>query len=60
MDLQKTVLMEHATLIPGVLGAVEYLRSRDIRIGSTTGYTRLMLSPVAEAAHSWASLCFSS
>ena len=36
-------LQRHADLIPGILGAVERMRSRNIAIGTTTGYTRPML-----------------
>ncbi len=36
--LQLECLAEYADLIPGTLDTVEALRSRDIRIGSTTGY----------------------
>lgn len=48
--LQASALLDHAELLPEVLPAVEQLRSRGIRIGSTTGYTRAMLDPVARAA----------
>lgn len=40
----------HADLIPGVLEAVAGLRTRNIRIGSSTGYTRSMLDVLAPAA----------
>jgi len=40
----------HADLIPGVLEAVAGLRARNIRIGSTTGYTRPMMAVLAPAA----------
>jgi phosphonoacetaldehyde hydrolase len=44
---------DHADLIPGVLETLAELRRRGIRIGSTTGYTRPIMSvlaPVAEKA----------
>jgi phosphonoacetaldehyde hydrolase len=50
LELQQKLLSKHAELIPDGLDAIERLRSRNIRIGSTTGYTRAMLAPVAEAA----------
>ncbi len=37
---QKQALLDHADLIPGLLDAVRAFRSRRIKIGSTTGYTR--------------------
>ncbi len=48
--MQKSVLAKYADLIPGTLEFVAFLRSRGIRIGSTTGYTRELmevLSPIA-------------
>lgn len=44
---------DHADLIPGVLETLAELRRRGIRIGSTTGYTRPIMSvlaPIAEKA----------
>jgi phosphonoacetaldehyde hydrolase len=46
-------LRQHAEPIPGVIEAIDSLRVRGIRIGSTTGYTRSMmdvLEPLARAA----------
>ena len=45
-------IADHAEPIPGVLETVAALRARDIKIGSSTGYTRSMmevLTPVAAA-----------
>jgi phosphonoacetaldehyde hydrolase len=39
-----------ATLIPGALETVRVLRAANVAIGSTTGYTRTMMAPIAEAA----------
>jgi len=50
VTLQASSLANHATLIPGAIEAVSQLRARGIKIGSTTGYTRAMLNPVAEEA----------
>ncbi|MFZ4069110.1 MAG: phosphonoacetaldehyde hydrolase [Caulobacterales bacterium] len=41
---------QRADLIPGVLETVRILRARDLRIGSTTGYTRAMMAPIADRA----------
>ena len=41
---------EHAALIPGALVAIETLRARGIRIGSTTGYTRPIMAELAPIA----------
>jgi phosphonoacetaldehyde hydrolase len=43
VPIQMQILDEHSTLIAGTAVLVEHLRSRGIRIGSTTGYTRPML-----------------
>ena len=40
----------HATLIPGAAGVAAQLRSRGIRIGSCTGYTRAMMQPILSRA----------
>lgn len=42
-----------AVMIPGAVDTVAWLRARGVRIGSSTGYTRVMMAgilPVAEAA----------
>ena len=41
---------DHAGTIPGVLEAVAGLRARQIRIGSSTGYTRPMMDVLATTA----------
>lgn len=50
LPLQKRVLAEHAQVIPGVIEAVEWLRERGVRIGSTTGYTRELMDVVEPLA----------
>ncbi|TQD33147.1 phosphonoacetaldehyde hydrolase [Rhodobacter capsulatus] len=40
----------HATLVPGALETVAWLRGRGIRIGSTTGYTRAIMAEVSPVA----------
>jgi phosphonoacetaldehyde hydrolase len=41
-DILKTILDEETRLIPGVLKIQDYLRRNDIRIATTTGYSREM------------------
>lgn len=50
--LQSDLVMQHATLIPGVLDMAERLAAREILLGSTTGYARPIMNcllPLAEA-----------
>lgn len=48
--LQEEACREHSELIPGVLETVAALRERGIRIGTTTGYPRVVAEVVYEAA----------
>jgi phosphonoacetaldehyde hydrolase len=49
--LQMEIIGQHSQLIAGVTAAVRGWQQRGLRIGSTTGYTREMLTPVmAQAA----------
>lgn len=41
---------DHSDLIPGATQAVDWLRRRGARIGSTTGYTRAMMAGLIPAA----------
>jgi phosphonoacetaldehyde hydrolase len=50
LPLQMHSLDRHTALIPGVLEAVVAMRSRGLKIGTTTGYTRPMMEVVAAAA----------
>jgi phosphonoacetaldehyde hydrolase len=43
IPLQFSCLEEYSAVIPGVPEAVERFRRRELKIGSTTGYTRAML-----------------
>jgi len=43
-------VVNHATLIPGALETVAWLRERGIRIGSTTGYNRAIMEVVMPLA----------
>lgn len=47
------VLPHHAAAVPGAVATLQWLYDRDIRVASTTGYTRSMmwtLEPIATAA----------
>lgn len=50
MPMQLSVLKEYAKPIPGLLQVVEELHSEGIKIGSTTGYLRLMMDVLATEA----------
>jgi len=50
VPMQIAVLQDYADPIPGLMDVLKELRERKIKIGSTTGYTRMMmdvLTPVA-------------
>ena len=46
IPLNEAVAAQYATLIPGALEAVNYLRKNDIKIGSTTGYSLSVMSKI--------------
>jgi phosphonoacetaldehyde hydrolase len=48
VPLQLSCLDEYSSLIPGVADAIRRFRARGLKIGSTTGYTREMLSLLLE------------
>lgn len=50
LPLQLAVLADHSDLIAGVSETVAACRSAGLKIGSTTGYTRELMSPVARIA----------
>jgi phosphonoacetaldehyde hydrolase len=50
IPLQMSCLLDYATVIDGVIPAVAELRSRGIRVGGTTGYTRTMLDTLETTA----------
>jgi phosphonoacetaldehyde hydrolase len=50
VPMQLAVLNQHADVIPGVLGAIEHFRSRGLKIGTTTGFTRQMMEIVSSVA----------
>jgi phosphonoacetaldehyde hydrolase len=52
VPMNEEVVARYATLIPGALDTVHWLRARAMKIGSTTGYTRSIMArvlPVASA-----------
>lgn len=46
VPLNERTAARHATLIPGALDTIRWLRERGVRIGSTTGYTRSIMAQV--------------
>ena len=50
VPMQLSVLKEYAKPIPRLLDVVEELRTRDLKIGSTTGYIRSMMNILAPKA----------
>ncbi len=44
------ILHQHTKIIPGILDVQRFLRNKNIKIGSTTGYTSDMIHIVAESA----------
>jgi phosphonoacetaldehyde hydrolase len=48
--LQPGILSSHSQLIDGVVETTAAWRAQGLRIGSSTGYTREMLTPIAELA----------
>lgn len=50
VPVQLSCLLEYSALIPGIVETMERFRSRDLRIGTTTGYTREMLDLLVEAS----------
>ena len=51
--LNEAVAAEYATLIPGAVETINYLRANNIKVGSTTGYGRSVMEkilPLASAA----------
>jgi len=50
IPLQFSCLLEYSAVIPGVVEATERFRTRGLRIGTTTGYTREMLDLLVESS----------
>jgi phosphonoacetaldehyde hydrolase len=49
--LQLECIAQHSQLIEGVADTVKRWQQRGLRIGTTTGYTRVMLNPVMQQAN---------
>ncbi|MBB3592854.1 phosphonoacetaldehyde hydrolase [Rhizobium sp. BK529] len=50
VPLNESVVADYCTLVPGAIKTIEYLRERQMRIGSTTGYTRSIMERVLPLA----------
>lgn len=50
VPMNEKVAAEYAALVPGVTDMVAYLRSKGMKIGSTTGYTRSIMENVLPVA----------
>ena len=50
LPLQKATLTEHCELIPGVVEVTQLLRDKEIKIGSSTGYTHELMEVVSREA----------
>lgn len=50
VPLNERIAADYATLIPGTLQTVEWLRAEGIRVGTTTGYTRSIMEYVLPVA----------
>lgn len=50
VPMNEEVVADYATLVPGTMATVEWLRARGMKIGSTTGYTRSIMERVLPLA----------
>lgn len=50
VPLAEAVVADYCTLVPGAIKTIEYLRERQMKIGSTTGYTRSIMERVLPLA----------
>ena len=50
VPLNEAVVADYCTLVPGALATIEFLRTRQMKIGSTTGYTRSIMERVLPLA----------
>ena len=50
LPLQTAMVARHAELIPGALEAITAMRARGMKVGSTTGYPRVVMDVVVERA----------
>jgi phosphonoacetaldehyde hydrolase len=51
LETQSGLLVEYSELIPGCLETVQECRRRGMKIGSTTGYTRVLMDVLEPAVH---------
>lgn len=50
VPMNEEVVADYADLVPGALDTIAYLRSNNVKIGSTTGYTRSIMERVLPRA----------
>lgn len=50
VPMNEAVVANYATLVPGALDTINWLRAQGIKIGSTTGYTRSIMEKVLPKA----------
>lgn len=50
VPLNEEVVVDYGALVPGALEAIAYIRSKGMKIGSTTGYTRSIMERVLPLA----------
>lgn len=50
LPMQTAMVAEHAGLIPGALEAIGLMRARGLKLGTTTGYPRMVMDVVVERA----------
>ncbi len=50
LPMQTAMVAEHADLIPGALAAIAAMRARGLKLGSTTGYPRVVMDVVVARA----------
>ena len=50
IPLNEHIVAKHSELIPGAIETISFLNSNDVRIGSTTGYTRSIMHHVLPVA----------
>lgn len=50
VGIQKTIVTDYATLIPGVLETIQHCRQRGLKIGSSTGYSQPIMDVLVPKA----------
>ncbi|QEG24032.1 phosphonoacetaldehyde hydrolase [Mariniblastus fucicola] len=51
LPLQAEVIAHYSTMIPGAVEAYQWCTENDVRVASTTGYTRALMESVTPIAH---------